>query len=127
MECFIQLCLKVLKMYLHCLIDYHDKKYSGGLLLEAQTAPECLAIILPLKEMILTSAFNQRLQQSCLLGVCACLCLSSFPFTFHVVMEMQDACVQSFTSDSMYCMLHTAVMVMTSLVHQDNWVLEEDS
>lgn len=35
MECFIQLCLKVLKMYLHYLIDYHDKKYSGGLLLEA--------------------------------------------------------------------------------------------
>lgn len=42
-------------------------------------------------------------------------------------MEMQDACVQSFTSDSMSCILHTAVMVMTSLVHQDNWVLEEDS
>lgn len=58
-------------------------------------------------------------------GVCACLCLSSFPF--HAVMEMQDACVQSFTSDSMYCILHTAVMVVTSLVHQDNWVLEEDS
>lgn len=35
MECFIQLCLKALKIYLHHLIDYHDKKYSGGLLLEA--------------------------------------------------------------------------------------------
>lgn len=52
---------------------------------------------------------------------------SSFPFTFHIVMEMQNASAQSFTSDSMYCIPHTAVMVMTSLVHQDNWVLEEDS
>lgn len=56
-----------------------------------------------------------------------CLSVSFFPFTFHIVMEMQDACVQSFTSDSMYCILHAAVMVMTGLVHQDNWVLEEDS
>lgn len=27
-------------MYLHYLIDYHDKKYAGGMLLEAETAPE---------------------------------------------------------------------------------------
>lgn len=53
--------------------------------------------------------------------------VSFFPFTFHIVMEMLNPCVQSFTSDSMYCILHTAVMVMTGLVHQDNWVLEEDS
>lgn len=45
---FYSTLLKVLKMYLHHLIDYHDKKYTGGILLEAETAPECLAIILPL-------------------------------------------------------------------------------
>lgn len=53
--------LKVFEMYLHHLIDYHDKKCTGGILLGAETAPECLAIILPLKKMIFTAAFNQYL------------------------------------------------------------------
>lgn len=37
------------------------QKTHGGILLEAGTAPECLAITLPLIKMILTSAFNQLL------------------------------------------------------------------
>lgn len=54
-------------MYLRHLVDYHDKKYTGGLWLEAQTALECLAIILPLKKnRFLNSTFNQHLWQSCL-------------------------------------------------------------
>lgn len=37
------------------------QKTHGGILLEAGTALECLAITLPLIKMILTSAFNQLL------------------------------------------------------------------
>lgn len=44
-------------MYLHHLIDYHDKKYTGGMLLEAETAPECLAIILQFKKNYLNLCF----------------------------------------------------------------------
>lgn len=45
---FYSTLLEVLKMYLHHLIDYHVKKYSGGILLEAETAPECLVVKLQL-------------------------------------------------------------------------------
>lgn len=58
---FYSTLLEVLKMYLHQLIDYHVKKYTSGILLEAETAPECLVVKLQLKKMILTSAFNQYL------------------------------------------------------------------